>query len=95
VIAAIVAGVSTRSVEAIKPNSPGVRRSNASRLWQEAGDKFVDALRARDLAETNWCVLMLDGIRLSQDQVAVAAIGIDHDGRKHVLDLVARFTVRC
>jgi len=86
VIAAIVAGVSTRSVEAIKPNSPGVGRSNASRLWQEAGGKLVDALRSRDLAETNWCVLMLDGIRLSQDQVAVAAIGIDHDGRKHVLD---------
>ena len=29
---------------------------------------------------------MLDGIRLSKDQVAIAAIGIDSCGRQHVLD---------
>ena len=29
---------------------------------------------------------MLDGIRLSKDQLAVAAIGITTEGRKHVLD---------
>jgi transposase-like protein len=81
-----MSGVSTREVESIKPNSPGVSRSSASRLWQEAGSKFIDALRGKDLTTQTWCVLMLDGIRLSKDQVAVAAIGIDHEGRKHVLD---------
>lgn len=86
VVQAIMSGVSTREVESIKPNSPGVSRSNASRLWQEAGSKFIDALRGKDLTTQTWCVLMLDGIRLSKDQVAVAAIGIDHEGRKHVLD---------
>jgi len=86
VVQAIMSGVSTREVKSIKPNSPGVGRSNASRLWQEAGGKFIDALRGKDLTTQTWCVLMLDGIRLSKDQVAVAAIGIDHEGRKHVLD---------
>jgi transposase-like protein len=81
-----MSGVSTRDVESIKPNSPGVSRSNASRLWQDAGSKFIDALRGKDLTTQTWCVLMLDGIRLSKEQVAVAAIGIDHEGRKHVLD---------
>ena len=29
---------------------------------------------------------MIDGIRLSKDQLAVVAIGITTDGHKHVLD---------
>jgi transposase-like protein len=86
VVQAIMSGVSTRGVESIKPNSPGVGRSNASRLWQEAGSQFIDALRGKDLTTQAWCVLMLDGIRLSKEQVAVVAIGIDHKGRKYVLD---------
>ena len=86
IVQAIVAGVSTRELETIKPQSPGVKRSNVSRLWQEAGAKFVESLRGRDLTASRWCVLMLDGIRLSKDQVAIAAIGIDHEGKKHVLD---------
>jgi len=86
IVEAIAAGVSTREVESVKPNSPGVSRSSASRLWQDAGSKFIDVLRGKDLTTQTWCVLMLDGIRLSKDQVAVVAIGIDHEGRKHVLD---------
>jgi transposase-like protein len=86
IIQAIVAGVSSRCIEQIKPNSPGVKRSNVSRLWQEAGSKFIDELRGKELKSTKWCVLMLDGIRLSKDQTAVVALGIDSEGRKHVLD---------
>ncbi|MBB3208269.1 transposase-like protein [Rhodopirellula rubra] len=86
IVQAIVSGVSARSVEDIKPNSPGVKRSNVSRLWQEAGSKFVEELRGKDLKATKWCVLMLDGIHLSKDQTAVVALGIDSEGRKQVLD---------
>ena len=86
IIQAIISGVSTRGVEEIKPNSPGVKRSNVSRLWQDAGSKLVEQLRARDLVSTNWCALMLDGIRLSSEQTAVVALGIDSEGRKQVLD---------
>ena len=86
IVTALMHGVSTRDVQKIKPNSPGVGRSNVSRHWQSVGHKFVDELRGRDLSVENWAVLMLDGIRLSKDQLAVAAIGITTEGRKHVLD---------
>lgn len=86
VIQALMAGVSTRDMSKVKPKSPGVSRSSVSRLWQEAGAQLVDKLRSRDLRESRWCVVMLDGIRLSKDQVAVAAIGINDKGEKHVLD---------
>jgi len=86
IVAALMHGVSTRDVKKVKPNSPGVGRSNVSRHWKSVGDKFVDELRGRDLSVENWAVLMLDGIRLSKDQLAIAAIGITTEGRKHVLD---------
>lgn len=86
VLQALMSGVSTRQMAEVKPNSPGVSRSSVSRLWQEAGARLVDELRSRDLSQHTWCILMLDGIRLSSDQVAVVAIGIDTSGQKHVLD---------
>lgn len=86
IITALVAGVSTREVSQVQPESPGVSKSNVSRLWQSVGHKFVDELRGKDLAKTEWAILMLDGIRLSKDQLAVVAIGITTDGHKHVLD---------
>lgn len=86
IVSALVAGVSTRDVSQVQPNSPGVSKSNVSRLWQSVGHKFVDALRGQDLAEKDWAILMLDGIRLSKDQLAIVAIGITADGHKHVLD---------
>jgi transposase-like protein len=88
IVQAIVSGVSSRAIEEIKPNSPGVKRSNVSRLWQEAGSRFVEQLRGKDLGSITWCALMLDGIRLSKDQTAVVALGIDNEGNKHVLDFV-------
>jgi putative transposase len=86
IISALMAGVSTREVKRIQPGAPGVGRSNVSRYWQKAGANFVEELRGRDLAERDWAILMLDGIRLSSDQLAVAAVGITADGKKHVLD---------
>lgn len=70
----------------VKPNSPVVSKSNVSRHWQEVGYQFVEQLRGKDLSNENWVVLMLDGIRLSKDQLAVVAIGITAEGHKQVLD---------
>lgn len=86
VLQALMAGVSTRQIAEVKPNSPNVSRSSVSRLWQDAGSRLVEELRGRDLGQHSWCILMLDGIRLSSDQVAVVAIGIDTSGQKHMLD---------
>jgi len=86
ILAALMAGVSTREIKNVQPDPRGTSKSNVSRHWQQAGHKFVDQLRDRDLSTFDWCVLMLDGIRLSKDQLAIVAIGITTDGYKHVLD---------
>jgi len=86
IVTALMAGVSTREIAKVQPNSPGVGKSNVSRHWQQVGHKFVEQLRDVDLSEKDWAILMLDGIRLSKDQLAIVAIGITTDGDKHVLD---------
>ena len=86
VIRALVAGVSGREMKEVHPESPKMSKSSVSRLWAEAGMKLVDELRTRDIASQEWLVLMLDGIRLSKEQTAVAALGIALDGTKHILD---------
>jgi transposase-like protein len=86
ILAALKAGVSTREVAGVAGETHGTSRSNASRLWQDVGHQFVDELRGRDLSQTDWLILMLDGLVLSSDQTAVVAIGIDCEGRKQVLD---------
>lgn len=86
IVCALASGVSTRGFRQTHPKSPGVGRSNVSRLWQDVGHKFVDALREKDLTTQDWVVLMLDGIRLSKDEMAIVAVGITSEGTKHVLD---------
>ena len=86
IISALMAGVSTRDMKQVKPSSPGVGKSNVSRYWQRVGNEFVEQLRGVNLSKENWVVLMLDGIRLSKEQLAVAAVGITAGGRKQVLD---------
>jgi putative transposase len=87
IVTALVAGVSTRDVSNVQPaSSPGVSKSNVSRHWKSVGHKFVEQLRDVDLSEKDWVILMLDGIRLSKEQLAIVAIGITAEGHKHVLD---------
>jgi transposase-like protein len=86
IVNALISGVSSREVRQTHPKSPGVGRSNVSRLWQSVGHKFVDALRGKDLSAHDWVVMMIDGIRLSPEQTAVVAIAITATGEKHVLD---------
>ena len=83
---ALSAGVSSREMGKVHPESPGVSKSSVSRLWIQAGKKMVDELRSRDIASQDWLVLMLDGIVLSKDQTAIVAIGVSPGGTKHVLD---------
>ena len=86
VIRALVAGASSRELSAVYPESPHTSRSNVSRLWATVGAAKVTELRSRDIASQDWLVMMLDGIHLSKDQTAIAAIGITSGGEKHVLD---------
>lgn len=83
---AIAAGVSTRQAGRIFPGSPACSSSSASRLWIEEGRKLFAAFRERDLAAEAWFALMVDGVHLADDLVAVVAVGLTVDGRKVVLD---------
>ena len=86
IVQALASGVSTREMQNVKPESAGVSKSNVSRLWQQVGHKFVDEFRSRDISSQNWVAMMLDGIRLSKDQLAIVALGITAAGIKVVLD---------
>jgi len=86
ILAALKAGVSTRQAADVVGETHGTGRWNLSRLWQEVGHQFVEELRGRDISGIDWTVLMLDGLVLSKDQTAIVAVGIDSEGRKHVLD---------
>ena len=85
-VRALVAGASGRDMKSVHPSSPKTSKSSVSRLWAKEGAKLVAQLRDRDIASQDWLVLMLDGIRLSKEQLAVVAIGISIDGSKQVLD---------
>ncbi len=61
---ALSAGVSSREMSKVHPDSPGASKSSVSRLWIQAGKKMVEELRSRDIASQDWLVLILDGIVL-------------------------------
>jgi putative transposase len=54
IITALMSGTSTRDLKNVQPDPQGTSKSNVSRLWQQAGHKFVDQLRDRDLSEFDW-----------------------------------------
>ena len=86
IVRALVAGVSGREMQEVHPESPRVSKSSVSRLWKKAGTQFVDDLRSRDIASTEWVALILVGIVLSKAQTAIVALGVMRDGTKQILD---------
>ena len=64
----------------------GVSKSEVSRETIEAGTRVLKELVERDLSELDVLVVYLDGIVFG-DYHVLAAVGVDADGRKHVLGL--------
>jgi transposase-like protein len=85
ILEALSAGLSSRSVSAVVSSARGTSRSASSRLWCQAGKRWIQEFRSRPLAD-DWSVLMIDGIRLSTDQTSVVAMGITANGVKRLLD---------
>ena len=83
---ALAAGVSSREQRDLFKRTRGTSKSEVSRKWQQEARKYLDEIRSRDLSAHDFLVLMVDGIFLSDDVTAVAAIGITSDGNKVVLD---------
>jgi len=89
----MLVGVSTRryarSLEALPAEiaSRGAGRSAVSRRFVRATAKKVRELLTRDLSGLDLKVLLLDGAHYAKNHVIVAAVGVDGEGRKHVLGL--------
>ena len=82
-------GVSTRKYETVLPamaDQVGVSKSEVSRETIETGTRVLKELAERDLSELDVLVVYLDGIVFGAYHV-LAAVGVDADGRKHVLGL--------
>ena len=64
----------------------GVSKSEVSRETIEAGTRVLKEMAERDLSELDVLVVYLDGIVFG-DYHVLAAVGVDAEGRKHVLGL--------
>ncbi len=84
----VLQGVSTRKYETVAAmaDQVGVSKSEVSRETIEAGTRVLKELAERDLRELDVLVVYLDGIVFG-DYHVLAAVGVDADGRKHVLGL--------
>ena len=91
-IEAMLAAGSTRKVGKLVEDQRGSSRSQLSRLWRQVGREEFAELRHRPLAvdekgeHRDWLAIMLDGVVLANDLVAIVAVGITVDGYKMVLD---------
>jgi len=90
VLEILMHGVSTRSYRAVLPEvaeAVGVSKSSVSREFIDASEEALKALAARRFDDRDLLILYLDGLVFGAHHV-LSAIGVDADGRKHVLGLV-------
>jgi putative transposase len=85
----LIAGVSTRRYEQVIPEmaeTVGVSKSQVSRETIEAGERLLKDLAERDFSQLEMLAVWIDGIQLGPYHV-ICAVGVDAEGRKHVLGL--------
>jgi transposase-like protein len=82
-------GVSTRRYRKVIPemaDTVGVSKSTVSRATIEASEAALKQLMERRFDEADLLIIYVDGMKF-QDQCVLAAVGVDVQGRKHVLAL--------
>ena len=85
----LLSGVSTRRYERMIPEmaeTVGVSRSAVSREAMEASEAALKKLAERRFDDVDLLVIYIDGMHFGE-QCVLAAIGVDSQGRKHVLGL--------
>jgi hypothetical protein len=90
-LAILLNGVSTRKYRKVLPEmaeSVGISRSSVSRESIEASVAALQALAQRDFTGQDILILYLDGLIFGKQHV-LAAVGVDVEGYKHVLGVVA------
>jgi transposase-like protein len=88
-VAAILSGVSAREYAKIVSHglqAKGIKKSSVSRKTIAATKPTVEQFRQSSLKHHDLVVLILDGVNVGKRQV-IACLGIDINGRKHVLGL--------
>ncbi|MBM4165186.1 MAG: IS256 family transposase [Lentisphaerae bacterium] len=84
---ALRCGVSSREQKRLRGDrTPGTSRSEVSRLWLAEGKRLLGEFRSRRIERDDWLALLLDGLALGGDLLAVVALGIAADGTKMLLD---------
>ena len=82
-------GVSTRRYGRVIPemaDTVGVSKSTVSREAVEASEAALEQLMERRFDEVELLIIYIDGMHFG-DQCVLAAVGVDLEGRKHVLAL--------
>lgn len=93
-LGALMRGVSTREYHEVLPNmaeTVGVSRNSVSRQAIEASAEQLQALREKRWDSTGILVLYIDGQRFGDHHV-LSAVGVDSEGRKHILGIHAGAT---
>jgi transposase-like protein len=86
--AKLLSGLSTRNLgKTLEPmlRGRGIGRQTISQRGIEEMSKQLEEFQSRSLAGIDILVVFADGIHLGDD-VYVSAVGIDSDGKRHVLD---------
>jgi transposase-like protein len=89
VLGILMRGVSTRNYREVLPEMAeqvGVSKSQISRENIDAGERLLQELAQRDFSQHDLLIIYIDGMRFG-DYLVVAAVGVDAQGRKHVLAL--------
>lgn len=84
IVAMIGQGLATRGAARVKEGA--ISKSEASRMWVEKSREQLEFFRTRPLDDADWLCLMIDGVHLGGEICVVAAVGIDAEGNKRVLD---------
>lgn len=81
--------VSTRDYEGVIGDicdGYGIDKSSVSRHWTAASAQQLKEMLERNISDLGIAVILLDG-KIFYDYTLIAAIGVDFEGRKHVLGL--------
>lgn len=88
-LAILLKGVSTRKYKEVLPEMAeqvGISKSQVSRENIEASERLLKDLAQRDFGDQDILVVYIDGIQFG-DYHVIGAVGVDSEGRKHVLGL--------
>ena len=85
----LLCGVSTRNYKDVIPQmaeTVGVSKSSVSRQAIEASEAELEALLSRRFDDLKLLIIYMDGVVFG-DHTMIGAVGVDTEGRKHVLGI--------